>query len=94
VLAFVYYYQGRKELIPEEFRKEEAQALLAKVLEADPAFAPARANFGEDLRQMGDVQGSIRELIKVRDLLPSNPGFLQILNLIRARRQQGTTPAR
>jgi tetratricopeptide (TPR) repeat protein len=97
-LAFVYYYQGKKTLIPAEVGRalaispdekdalvmmalyhqlngeyDRSQAFLLQVLNADSTFPPARANFAENLRQMGDVQGSIREYAKLLEQSPDNP---------------------
>jgi Tfp pilus assembly protein PilF len=51
---------------------EHAQALLKPIVAADPLFVPARANFGENLRQMGDPAGSIREQQRILDQDPKN----------------------
>jgi tetratricopeptide (TPR) repeat protein/predicted Ser/Thr protein kinase len=40
---------------------QQSQALLAPLLKNDPLYSPARAIVGENLRQMGDLAGSIRE---------------------------------
>ncbi len=44
---------------------QAAQAIWKKILDQDPLFFPARWNVGENLRQMGDPDGSIREQEKV-----------------------------
>ena len=40
---------------------DQSQALLKSIVDVDPVFFPARANFGENQRQMGNPSGSIRE---------------------------------
>jgi len=44
---------------------EQSQALLKGLLAADPLFFPARSNYGENLRQMGNAAASIQEQQKV-----------------------------
>jgi Tfp pilus assembly protein PilF len=51
---------------------EQAQALLKALVADDPLWFPARANVGENLRQMGDSAGSIREQQKVLEQDPKN----------------------
>jgi Tfp pilus assembly protein PilF len=51
---------------------DQSQALLKSNLDTDPLFFPARANFGENLRQMGNPAGSIREQQKVLEQDPKN----------------------
>jgi serine/threonine protein kinase len=95
-LAFAYYYQGRKDRMPEAVDKalaldpndreaqmmmafyhqlngeyEKSQRILRARLDADPLFAPARVNFGENLRQMGHPEEAIREQRRVQEQYPS-----------------------
>jgi tetratricopeptide (TPR) repeat protein len=49
---------------------EQSQNLLQALLARDPLFFPARANYGENLRQMGDPSASIREQEKVLEQDP------------------------
>jgi Tfp pilus assembly protein PilF/predicted Ser/Thr protein kinase len=51
---------------------EQGQTLLRALVAADPLFFPARTNVGENLRQMGDPAGSIREQQKVLEQDPKN----------------------
>ncbi len=60
---------------------EESQAVLKKLLAADPLFFPARMNVGENLRQMGDPAGSIREQQKVLEQDPKSLYALTALAL-------------
>jgi predicted Zn-dependent protease len=59
----------------------QAQAILQVVLDADPNFIPARGNFGENLRQMGDYAGAVREQLKVQESDPRGQGFNPLLAL-------------
>ena len=45
-------------------------------MEADPLFIPARANFGENLRLMGDPAASIREQTRALEQDPRNLAFV------------------
>jgi Tfp pilus assembly protein PilF len=63
VLAIYHQYNGEY---------EQSQALVRRLLEIDPLFFPARVNLGENLRQMGDPAGSIREQEKVLEQDPKN----------------------
>jgi Tfp pilus assembly protein PilF len=49
---------------------EQSQALLKTLLAADPLFFPARSNYGENLRQMGNAAASIQEQQKVLEQDP------------------------
>ncbi len=72
---------------------QTAQTLWRKLLDRDPLFFPARWNFGETMREMGDPRGAIRELEKVLEQDPKNVPALLILamahmsngDLVRAR---------
>ena len=63
LLALYHQYRGEY---------ERSQALLTSLLDADPLFFPARVNVGDNLRQMGDPAGSIREQEKVLEQDPKN----------------------
>jgi tetratricopeptide (TPR) repeat protein len=54
----------------------QAQAILQALLDANPNFMPARTNFGDDLRQMGDYAGAIREQLKIPETDPRSQTFL------------------
>ena len=58
---------------------QPAQALWKKLLDLDPLFFPARWNVGENLREMGDPDGSIREQEKVLEQDPRNVPALRFL---------------
>ena len=63
---------------------EQGQALLKALVAADPLFVPARANVGENLRQMGDPAGSIREQQKILEQDPNSMfalGFLALAHM-------------
>jgi tetratricopeptide (TPR) repeat protein len=60
---------------------ERSQALFKSNLDTDPLFFPARVNIGENLRQMGDPAGSIREQQKVLEQDPKNVPALIALAL-------------
>jgi Tfp pilus assembly protein PilF len=61
---------------------EQAEALLEKLIAADPLFFPARANLGDTLRQMGDPEGSTRQLRKVLEQDSKNVFTLAILAMV------------
>jgi Tfp pilus assembly protein PilF len=96
-LAALYFYQGRKDLMPEEAKKAlafnpneidakiwwanydmacgdflSAKDLINQVLESDPIFFPARMILGEILRMEGDIDGAIREQVKILEQDPRN----------------------
>ena len=66
------YHQSNGDIQP-------AQALWKKLLDLDPLFFPARWNVGENLREMGDPDGSIREQEKVLEQDPRNVPALRFL---------------
>jgi Tfp pilus assembly protein PilF len=51
---------------------EHGQAMLKTIVAADPLFVPARVNIGENLRQMGDPAGAIREQQRILDQDPKS----------------------
>jgi serine/threonine protein kinase/Flp pilus assembly protein TadD len=51
---------------------EQSQALLKKLLDANPLFFPARWNVGENLRQTGDPAGAIRGQQKILEQDPES----------------------
>jgi Tfp pilus assembly protein PilF len=69
-----YYHQWNGEY-------EQSQAIFKSMLDSDPTFIPVRLNFGENLRQMGDPAGSIREQEKVLEQDPNNILALNLLAL-------------
>jgi serine/threonine protein kinase/Flp pilus assembly protein TadD len=66
---------------------QPSQTLLASLLKNDPLYVPARTIFGENLRQTGDVAGSVREQERVLGQDPKNLFALGSLSL--AYLQQG-----
>jgi Tfp pilus assembly protein PilF len=61
---------------------EQSQALLRGLLAADPLFFPARCNYGENLRQMGNTAASIQEQQKVLEQDPKI--IVPLMNLVLA----------
>ena len=61
---------------------EQSEALLKILIAADPLFFPARANHGDNLRQMGDPAGSIGELQKILEQDPKNLFTLGLLAMV------------
>jgi serine/threonine protein kinase/Tfp pilus assembly protein PilF len=49
---------------------DEAQRILLEIMDSDPGFMPARGNFAENLREMGDYGGAIREYRKLYEEAP------------------------
>ena len=62
---------------------DQSQALYKRLLDADPLFFPARANVGENLRQMGDPAASVREQEKIFEQDPDNMFALVFIGLAR-----------
>jgi Tfp pilus assembly protein PilF len=58
---------------------KQAETYLQTLIAADPLFFPARANYGDALRQMGDQAGATRELQKVLEQDPKNVFTLSML---------------
>jgi Tfp pilus assembly protein PilF len=60
---------------------DQSQALLKSIVDVDPVFFPARANFGENQRQMGNPSGSIREQQLILEQDPKNMFALTFMGL-------------
>ena len=72
MLAIYYQWSGKY---------DQSQALLKAIVDADPVFFPARANYGENHRQTGDPAGSIREQEKLLEQDPKNMFALTFMGL-------------
>jgi Tfp pilus assembly protein PilF len=66
---------------------EQSQAIYKSMLDSDPMLFPARLNFGENLRLIGDPAGSIQEQEKV--LLQDPKNMLALFYLALAYQTQG-----
>jgi serine/threonine protein kinase/Flp pilus assembly protein TadD len=60
----------------------QSEVLFKTLIADDPLFFPARANLGDNLRQMGDQAGATRELQKVLEQDPKNVFTLALLAMV------------
>lgn len=76
-------------------RLAEAELQFRKAVDLDAAFAVARANLAASEYLRGDLVNAEKEAQRALSLAPSNRSSLQLLNLIRSKRQQwqGTIPS-
>jgi tetratricopeptide (TPR) repeat protein len=68
-------------LLSQEGQNEQAKALILRSLDLEPLFGAPRMILAEILRTEGDVEGAIREQLKVIEQAPASIGAIRRLGL-------------